>query len=536
MNGSWAILRNLRRKARGSYSIRSANASTSTSTICCWRSPESEPRSSTEATDRTLESRHRQAASPLSSPCSPRARRVARACAGALAQPTGQDAAGDRSNGKPLPGPYRSWVRQVEGAHRARTGEGDPAPAARGARGSPAACTPTGASGSICGAGSRRRARSCYHELGHLFDLRVMGRARPAGLQAPDRQAQELVVPRHQPAGRAVRRGVRAVRAAQDGRAAHARLLRVRHRPTQAPRRLRDHAPHAAARRAAARAAQEPAAGVRAAIRSGASAAAFEASRGGVAARPDHGPAARLTPATLGAWTSRCSTAPSPSWAARLSLPPDVGVDRAGRGRLLRGDDQPSRGAAPRARASDARSPASTSSRRRWPPTGPRRRCFTPPTVARLETVLMRYRDGRRSLCLSSQSGCPLTCTFCATGSMKFGRNLTESEILDQALHFRRKMVTSAGHPVPPSETDGAVRAPRLDHAVFMGMGEPLLNLDAVLGCLRAAARRGHPPVEHHDLHRRLDSGHRAGSPSARAPPSASRSRCTPPTTRCARS
>ncbi|MEA2143267.1 MAG: rRNA (adenine2503-C2)-methyltransferase, partial [Solirubrobacteraceae bacterium] len=51
-----------------------------------------------------------------------------------------------------------------------------------------------------------------------------------------------------------------------------------------------------------------------------------------------------------------------------------------------------------------------------------------------VEAVLMRYRDGRRSLCLSSQSGCPLTCTFCATGAMKFGRNLTASEILDQAL------------------------------------------------------------------------------------------------------
>jgi 23S rRNA (adenine2503-C2)-methyltransferase len=79
-----------------------------------------------------------------------------------------------------------------------------------------------------------------------------------------------------------------------------------------------------------------------------------------------------------------------------------------------------------------------------------------------VETVLMRYRDGRRSLCLSSQSGCPLTCTFCATGRMKFGRNLTQSEILDQALHFRR------------------VEA--VNHAVFMGMGEPLMNLDAVLG------------------------------------------------------
>jgi 23S rRNA (adenine2503-C2)-methyltransferase len=83
-----------------------------------------------------------------------------------------------------------------------------------------------------------------------------------------------------------------------------------------------------------------------------------------------------------------------------------------------------------------------------------------------VEAVLMRYRDGRRSLCLSSQSGCPLTCTFCATGQMRFGRNLTASEILDQALHFRR---------IEPA-----------DHAVFMGMGEPMLNLDAVVEAARA--------------------------------------------------
>ena len=55
-----------------------------------------------------------------------------------------------------------------------------------------------------------------------------------------------------------------------------------------------------------------------------------------------------------------------------------------------------------------------------------------------VEAVLMRYRDGRRSICVSSQSGCPLTCTFCATGTMKFGRNLAVDEILDQVLHFRR--------------------------------------------------------------------------------------------------
>src|SRR5438045_3102783 len=82
-----------------------------------------------------------------------------------------------------------------------------------------------------------------------------------------------------------------------------------------------------------------------------------------------------------------------------------------------------------------------------------------------VEAVLMRYRDGRRSLCLSSQSGCPLTCTFCATGAMAFGRNLTASEILDQALHFRR---------LEP-----------IDHCVFMGMGEPMLNLDGVVEAAR---------------------------------------------------
>src|SRR6185312_15448671 len=57
--------------------------------------------------------------------------------------------------------------------------------------------------------------------------------------------------------------------------------------------------------------------------------------------------------------------------------------------------------------------------------------------------------DGRRSLCLSSQSGCPLTCTFCATGQMAFGRNLTASELLDQALHFRRIEVVEAARLLP---------------------------------------------------------------------------------------
>jgi 23S rRNA (adenine2503-C2)-methyltransferase len=69
-------------------------------------------------------------------------------------------------------------------------------------------------------------------------------------------------------------------------------------------------------------------------------------------------------------------------------------------------------------------------------------------------------------VCVSSQSGCALTCTFCATGQMQFRRNLTTWEIVDQALHFKR---------IEP-----------VDHVVFMGMGEPMLNIDNVI----AAARR----------------------------------------------
>ena len=82
-----------------------------------------------------------------------------------------------------------------------------------------------------------------------------------------------------------------------------------------------------------------------------------------------------------------------------------------------------------------------------------------------VEAVLMRYRDGRRSICVSAQSGCPLTCTFCATGAMRFGRNMTASEIVDQVLHFRR--------------------LGQVNHAVYMGMGEPFLNFDEVLGSAR---------------------------------------------------
>jgi 23S rRNA (adenine2503-C2)-methyltransferase len=90
-----------------------------------------------------------------------------------------------------------------------------------------------------------------------------------------------------------------------------------------------------------------------------------------------------------------------------------------------------------------------------------------------VDAVLRRYRDARRSLCLSSQSGCPLTCRFCTTGAMRFGRNLTAWEVLDQPLHGRRR---EAVH-----------------HAVFMGMGEPVLSPDEVRGALNGCRTSASP-------------------------------------------
>jgi 23S rRNA (adenine2503-C2)-methyltransferase len=93
-----------------------------------------------------------------------------------------------------------------------------------------------------------------------------------------------------------------------------------------------------------------------------------------------------------------------------------------------------------------------------------------------IESVLMRYPqrgDGtgleRTTVCVSTQVGCPVKCTFCATGLMGFSRNLSSGEILDQVLHFLR---WSREHP------------PIVRNVVFMGMGEPLLNYDATMGAV----------------------------------------------------
>lgn len=88
-----------------------------------------------------------------------------------------------------------------------------------------------------------------------------------------------------------------------------------------------------------------------------------------------------------------------------------------------------------------------------------------------IESVLMPYKDGRRTACISSQAGCGMGCTFCATGQMGFTRHLTSAEIFEQASRFSRELKR---------------RGERLSNVVFMGMGEPLANYDSVL----TAARR----------------------------------------------
>lgn len=87
-----------------------------------------------------------------------------------------------------------------------------------------------------------------------------------------------------------------------------------------------------------------------------------------------------------------------------------------------------------------------------------------------IETVLMRHRGGRNTVCVSSQAGCPMACTFCATGTMGLKRNLTAEEIVDQVLHFAR-ILKGKGESVT--------------NVVLMGMGEPMHNYDAVMSALR---------------------------------------------------
>lgn len=93
-----------------------------------------------------------------------------------------------------------------------------------------------------------------------------------------------------------------------------------------------------------------------------------------------------------------------------------------------------------------------------------------------VESVLMRYparsdRRARATLCISSQAGCAVGCPFCATGELGFWRDLETAEIVDQARFWRRELLATVES---------------VTNVVFMGMGEPLLNTDAVLDAAQA--------------------------------------------------
>jgi len=92
-----------------------------------------------------------------------------------------------------------------------------------------------------------------------------------------------------------------------------------------------------------------------------------------------------------------------------------------------------------------------------------------------VETVLLSHQSGpdgnRRTACLSTQAGCAVGCTFCYTGTLGLARNLNEAEIVEQYMHL-------------------AERYGRPENIVFMGMGEPLANFDALL---HAIALLAHP-------------------------------------------
>ena len=102
-----------------------------------------------------------------------------------------------------------------------------------------------------------------------------------------------------------------------------------------------------------------------------------------------------------------------------------------------------------------------------------------------VETVYIPEPE-RGTLCVSSQVGCSLTCTFCHTGTQKMVRNLTASEILAQVLAARDRL---GDH--PDCETDPEIIAPhsgrKVSNIVMMGMGEPLLNFENVKSALLIA-------------------------------------------------
>lgn len=88
----------------------------------------------------------------------------------------------------------------------------------------------------------------------------------------------------------------------------------------------------------------------------------------------------------------------------------------------------------------------------------------------KIEAVLMCHEDERNTVCISSQVGCAMACSFCATGTMGLKRNLTCDEIVGQVIHYARLL---------------KAKGERVSNVVFMGMGEPMHNYDEVMKAIR---------------------------------------------------
>lgn len=115
------------------------------------------------------------------------------------------------------------------------------------------------------------------------------------------------------------------------------------------------------------------------------------------------------------------------------------------------------------------------------------------PDGSEIETVLMEYDGIRRTACISSQAGCAMNCSFCATGQMGFLRNLRAGEIIEQVVWVARALQNqpdAAGRACAPNgNPQSTIQNPkstdRLSNLVFMGMGEPFANYNNVMEAIR---------------------------------------------------
>ncbi len=111
---------------------------------------------------------------------------------------------------------------------------------------------------------------------------------------------------------------------------------------------------------------------------------------------------------------------------------------------------------------------------------------FRFPDGSEIETVLMEYDGLRRTACISSQAGCAMNCSFCATGQMGFLRNLRAGEIVEQVVWVARELARAEARPgAAPSTRKETSETARLSNLVLMGMGEPFANYSNVVESVR---------------------------------------------------